>query len=59
MLPGPDFDTVAPWADLDCDGDVDIRDGQWLLSVLLGSPISQTEPCPDAGEPDSVIPILP
>ena len=45
------------WADNDCDGDVDVRDGQWLLTALLGSPIAQTEPCPNAGDPDSMIPL--
>jgi hypothetical protein len=38
------------WGDLDCNGSENVRDGQWLLTSLLGSPISQTEPCPDLGE---------
>jgi hypothetical protein len=44
-------------ADNDCDGDVDVADGQYLMSALLLSPIAQTEPCPDAGDADTVIPL--
>ena len=40
---------LLAWNDNDCDGDVDVADGQWLLTSLLGSPIAQTEPCPDLG----------
>ena len=37
------------WGDLDCNGTPEVRDGQYLMSSLLGSPISQTEPCLDLG----------
>ena len=43
--------TAFGWGDLDCNTSENVRDGQWLLTALLGSPISQTEPCPDLGEP--------
>ena len=41
--------TAFGWGDLDCNGTENVRDGQWLLTSFLGSPISQTEPCPDLG----------
>jgi hypothetical protein len=37
------------WADLDCNLDVNVRDGQYLLTALLGAPISQTAGCPVLG----------
>ena len=40
---------LRQWNDNDCDGDVDVADGQWLLAAMLGLTISQNEPCPDLG----------
>jgi hypothetical protein len=45
------------WADADCDDDISPRDAQAILrDVLEGTPISQTEPCPNVGNPVSVQP---
>ncbi len=44
-------------ADTDCDGVVGVRDGQYLLTALMGVPIAQSEPFTDAGDTDTVIPL--
>ncbi len=50
---------LLAWADTNCDGVTNVLDGQYLLTALLGSPIAQTEPCPDASDADTVIPLPP
>jgi Right handed beta helix region len=38
------------WGDNDCGGDIGPRDAQGILkNVLVQTPLSQTEPCPDVG----------
>lgn len=44
------------WGDNDCDGDTDAVDGLKTLQDLASLPYSQSEPCPDLGDPVQVTP---
>jgi hypothetical protein len=45
------------WADVDCNGTVNVRDQQSILRIVLGNaPLSQTDPCPNINDPVSLEP---